>query len=490
MKKLDYSHLSVCVKSSLLLGLLLVPFGARADLPQEGFPLGRADLPEVRTIKELRPGLTHVHIERGAWPKGEPPKIALMNVEGPVTDRTLLAPFKECMESVGYVVREHQFRLTMDSELHYVMLAGEFDSNEKARQATRTAPCPARIANLVDFPDWTDGPWAFDIVIVDPKVYRGKIVSAWSGRAWRASPLELARERNAVVATNGSFFEYSIDEIGGVPTGISIVEGVWHHEPQPPDHRAPMLFLDNDPVKGTSLSIGSNADAPPFPEFKWVGPDRANSVELNGLDRMPKDDELVAITPGIWRTSPLSHYTPPNVMVRQIGEDGYLAYGVNWWSTGSILLATGSKQTILEEATASRKQVELDLRVRGRSGLNAWYVVPILMKDGNPVFSRRSNVGRSPRTALGADAEGKIYLIVIDRADALDGGSIGVTLPELRQVVQALELTNAANLDGGSGSTSMVIEGKIMGRDSSHWMTAFDDERRVGDVVLIIDEGI
>jgi len=298
------------------------------------------------------------------------------------------------------------------------------------------------------------------------------------------------------VVTNGSYFEYSIDEIAGVPTGISIVEGGWHHEPQPPDHRAPMLFLDNDPVKGTSLSIGSNADAPPFPKFKWVGPQGEKSIQLDGLDRMPRDNELVAMRPLVADTSPLSHATPDHIKLRQIGDDGYLAFGYYRQTKGLVLMATGDKQPILDEAMASGKPVELDLRVPGHPGLNAWYVTPILMQNGQRFDLRNRDMHYTnfhSRTALGADGEGKIYLISVDGSlldrEISKGGRFGVTLAQLQDIAAFLGLVNAGNLDGGLHSTSMVIEGKVMGQDPEwHMETPYDDDREVGDMVMVIDE--
>jgi len=466
----------------LLLGWSLGPSIAKADLPSSGFPLGRPNLPEVRTVKELRPGLTHVHVERGSWGPEGPPKWAFM-VQA--DDEAALAPTRDCLERAGYTVREHHFEGEGYSKPYYALFAGEFDTPEDVIKAARAIPCPVQFGNPADFPHWDTGPWTIDIVIVDPKVYRGKVVSAWSGTAWRSSPLELAIERNAVVATNGSFFEFSEENIAGIPTGISIVEGTWHHEPQPPDHRAPMLFLDNDPQKGTSLYIGSNAEAPAFPEFKWAN---GKSVKLDGIDRMPKDNELVVIQSEIWARSPLSHYVPPHIKARQLLDDGYLSYGISWESGDLILMATGSKQAILDEAMGA--PTELELSVPEKPGLNAWYVTPVFMRNGQRVFTTTGNFNRLSRTAIGADAEGKIYLISVDGTRVLAKNSrFGVTLAELHKIVESLGLVNAANLDGGPSSTSMVVEGKVMGNQTELYLnTPYTDRRRVGDVVLIIDD--
>jgi len=50
-----------------------------------------------------------------------------------------------------------------------------------------------------------------------------------------------------------------------------------------------------------------------------------------------------------------------------------------------------------------------------------------------------------------------------------------------------LGLISFANLDGGPRSTSMVIEGKVVGVSN---LQPYDETRRVGDVVLVIDDEI
>ncbi|KXU38125.1 hypothetical protein AXK11_01135, partial [Cephaloticoccus primus] len=450
-------------------------------------PLGRADLVETRTVKELRPGLTHVHIERGAWPKEGPPKYSFSN--RPWNPSEDPAEFRASMEQAGYTVREQP--LPLEGGTVTFLLAGEFDTAEEARQALRKISYPVQLHYPAKHVYWDAGPYILDIVVVDPKVYRGKVTSGWSGRAFRDSPVESARRHNAVVATNGSYFEYSIDEIAGIPTGTSIVQGKWHSEP----NNGPALYLENKGNGEISLSIHEK-NVIPFPEFKWVGKDgKKKSIKLDGIDRMPKDNELVAMGQDVVDTSPLSHFVPTHILMRQIGDDGYLAKHLGWAkylrTPGLVLMATGDKQAILNEAMESDKPVELDIRVPDRPGLNAWYVTPILIKDGKPNW-KTGQQGRAPRTIIGADAEGKIYLISADGTPsriAHEGGPPGVGLSEMVPVLDFLGLVNAGNLDGGAGSVSMVIEGKVLGHNNDLYMTSpYDDDRRVGDAVLIIDD--
>jgi exopolysaccharide biosynthesis protein len=65
---------------------------------------------------------------------------------------------------------------------------------------------------------------------------------------------------------------------------------------------------------------------------------------------------------------------------------------------------------------------------------------------------------RHPRTAIGVDAAGFLYLLVVDGRTEK---SVGMTLPELQVYVAQMGLTNAINLDGG-GSSTLVLRGTLM----------------------------
>jgi len=127
--------------------------------------------------------------------------------------------------------------------------------------------------------------------------------------------------------------------------------------------------------------------------------------------------------------------------------------------------------------------VILDLSTQGRLGLNALYTACPLIIDGKrqPIWYH----DRNALTTIGADPNGKIYLIVASETTVLFD-SIGLTYTELRDIAEHFGLNNFVAMDGGWRSTSMVIEGKIIGEPD---MQIQDEERRVGDHILIIDEG-
>ena len=65
--------------------------------------------------------------------------------------------------------------------------------------------------------------------------------------------------------------------------------------------------------------------------------------------------------------------------------------------------------------------------------------------------------GSRPRTAIGIDTEGFVYLVVVDGDSDL---SAGMTLVELQQYLNSLGLVNAINLDGG-GSSTIVVQNTV-----------------------------
>ena len=84
---------------------------------------------------------------------------------------------------------------------------------------------------------------------------------------------------------------------------------------------------------------------------------------------------------------------------------------------------------------------------------------------------------RHPRTLVGTHADGSIWLVTVDgRQPRL---SAGMSLVELRGLVQRLGLTNALNLDGG-GSTTMWVGGKIVNSPSDA-----AGPRKVSDALIL-----
>ena len=69
---------------------------------------------------------------------------------------------------------------------------------------------------------------------------------------------------------------------------------------------------------------------------------------------------------------------------------------------------------------------------------------------------------RHPRTMVGVDRAGYVWLAVVDGRQP---SSVGMSFRELQHLADRLELTDALNLDGG-GSSTMVVRGKIVNHPS------------------------
>jgi exopolysaccharide biosynthesis protein len=85
-------------------------------------------------------------------------------------------------------------------------------------------------------------------------------------------------------------------------------------------------------------------------------------------------------------------------------------------------------------------------------------------------------LARHPRTAAGLRADGTLLFVTVDGRRPEE--SVGMSLPELTDLMLALGCVSAVNLDGG-GSTTMVINGKVVNQPSGA------SERRNADAILL-----
>lgn len=113
---------------------------------------------------------------------------------------------------------------------------------------------------------------------------------------------------------------------------------------------------------------------------------------------------------------------------------------------------------------------------------------PELLDDGRPpddlgVAAQPSfAAARHPRTAVGFDgANRRVWLVVVDGRQA--PRSAGMSLPELADLMLALGVDEALNLDGG-GSSAMSLRGRIVNRPSDR-----TGERTVANSLWLVRSG-
>jgi len=178
---------------------------------------------------------------------------------------------------------------------------------------------------------------------------------------------------------------------------------------------------------------------------------------------------------------------------RPVGSEAS-EYGVRGGS-GASLVVTGTASIEIERTRAlggvgrieTSDRVAADVAGSGdsRRGPRVVGGLPHLLEDGvrvgdleveaRPSFA----AARHPRTAVGFDGMRGWFVAVDGRRE---GYSAGMTLPELTDLLEALGVTDALNLDGG-GSTAMVVDGRLVNRPSDP-----TGERAVVNALLLLDD--
>jgi exopolysaccharide biosynthesis protein len=100
---------------------------------------------------------------------------------------------------------------------------------------------------------------------------------------------------------------------------------------------------------------------------------------------------------------------------------------------------------------------------------------------GDPSFYFAFGIARNPRTMAGVTGDGDLLLVTVDGRQP--GYSVGLSFMEEARLMRALGSVQAVNLDGG-GSTTMVVDGTVLGRPSDA-----TGERPIGDAIMIFPPG-
>jgi len=103
--------------------------------------------------------------------------------------------------------------------------------------------------------------------------------------------------------------------------------------------------------------------------------------------------------------------------------------------------------------------------------------VPMLLRDDVILNECTSACGSVPRTGVGVTANGRILLVVVDGRQPK--WSVGPTVTEFARIMKDLGAVTALNLDGG-GSSTMVVDGKVVNRPSDR------RERAVSNAIVIL----
>lgn len=156
---------------------------------------------------------------------------------------------------------------------------------------------------------------------------------------------------------------------------------------------------------------------------------------------------------------------------------------------GAMLAAVGPRRNELKAIAKRGGIVKLTVGFtpnhgRPRTVVGGW---PVIVNDGKSVAEYadfvegtfpKFSAARHPRTGVGISKDGKtLYIMTVDGRRESDGG---MSLTELAQTMLGFGAYEAMNFDGG-GSTTMVVDGKVMNHPSDP-----TGERAVGSALLIV----
>ncbi|MFE8947252.1 phosphodiester glycosidase family protein [Streptomyces sp. NPDC007856] len=352
-----------------------------------------------------------------------------------------------------------------------------------------TDPAPADQINTT-----TRGPWVVDVLTIDPRRARGQMKATYGpDLAHTEKTTDLVRSSGALAGVNGSFFTFTASkDYPGDPVGLGLYDGrllsVPTGDPTEADfvvdahgNRAlmgwlswsgslhnrrtgaalPLKYVDHPPVVPAACAALTDPTQCTVPgDVVRFTPEFADSTPSGAGVEVVLDRRGCVVRTQRARGT---HLTPGQTSVQATGADA------------AALLHTADGGCLRTESVLTDEQGRR-LPVRpGLFGVNGRYRLTahgrILVPAGSGSF-----FDRNPRTVAGTTREGKVVLATIDGRMTT---SVGTTMDETAAVANALQMTDAVNLDGG-GSTTMSVEGTLVNHPSG------PTERSVGDALVFV----
>ena len=334
------------------------------------------------------------------------------------------------------------------------------------------------------------GPVVIHALRLDPGLVDLTTDLALGDRQGRGTVADAVRRRGAIAGVNAGFFNLT----NGDPLGPLRIDGVLvSHSTLSRgavaiSHRRGRLALRVDRVT-VALAL------------EVLGPGRWATMPVAGVDTTRTVGGLVAYTPRYAPTTRTAAGGTEWVLERSTGKSQGPSYTVVKRaeadspipSKGLVLSFGGTVlPTPLAGLTVGRA-IRLVERWVPASGRHAgdWQTADdvvngagVLVRAGKAVEAwpgerlAKSFLVRHPRTIIGADRAGDVWLVTVDGRQP--AASVGMTLGEAQRLALSLGLVEALNLDGG-GSTTMVVGDEVVNRPSDAL-----GPRSVSDVLLVL----
>ncbi len=434
--------------------------------------------PATQTAETLAPGLEHLVLCKG-------------EVTTSKTYRILLGVFDRQSEADHRLERLHEngFSVVPITEgTDYLIVTPGFSHRAEAedmqrRLIDRGFSSPLEIQEIQHDLTHPEGPWRIHVLEVDPRRVEVRVAHAYDAAIGLETTAALALRRGALAAINGGYFRME-GLLAGDSRGTLQIEGRLLSEPD--RGRAAVGFYDRD---GIVRSV--------FGRLAFRGEVRVaegEAIPFDGLNRHRELSEIVLYTPEFHRTTLTSSEGAEIIIQNEHITEIRQGSGSSVIPSAGAVLSIGSErvQEVLPRMRRGASiAVESDLLPLLSDSEGEWqkaeYIVsggPLLLWKGRRLeepekesISRVFFLARHPRTAVGVKTDGTLLFVTVDGRQPAE--SVGMSIPELTDLMLELGSLSAVNLDGG-GSTTMVIEGRIVNRPSGS-----EGARRNADAILL-----
>ncbi len=367
-------------------------------------------------------------------------------------------------------------------------------AQDPAQFPSSSAPAFQQLAPGIEYAQLTrryalkeegDGPWSINVLRIDPRTARLKFARALDQGVGLETVSSLAGRHGAFAAINAGYFR-TTGVFRGESVGAFVLNGKLLSEPH------------NERVAVGLIERQGNFDLI-FGHLKFNATLAAGdkSQNVDGFNRPLAADEIVVFSPEFHRTT----LTTPDGVEVLIRRDKVISVIDRGGS--SMIPADGFVVTANGRA---REWVLANIH-KGSTFKLSWKLIPIesdhaktwtqalSITAGGPQLIKGGKVSitgeqekitaafvndRHPRTAIAKLSSGKILLLTVDGRQP--NVSVGMSLPGLVELLLEFGATEAINLDGG-GSTTMVIQNKVVNRPSDQ-----SGERPVGDAILVLSQ--
>lgn len=259
----------------------------------------------------------------------------------------------------------------------------------------------------------------------------------------------IAKNKNAIVAMNGTYFKPQT----GVPLGTLMIDKKLYTGPVY-DRVAMGIFNDKNDTRFDIARVQLNA------YVKGSG----KTIKVHNINQPRMLSTYVLVyTPEWGKTSP---FAPKYGMGLQIADGKITKASANPIDIPLNGYVISGPKSVLQPLLA-KKDAELVLNTNP-----SWDKVTHII-SGGPYLVKNNEIyvdmtaqklgaigGRNPRSAIGYTMENNLILVAVD---GREGSSIGMTLNELAYFMKSIGCTNAMNLDGG-GSTVMYVNGRVVNK--------------------------